>query len=337
MNAVPPNDAPLDLRRLSARLGRDPDLVQGAGGNTSVKEAGLLWIKASGKWLADAEAGGCFVPLDLARLLHGIQAGAEDPAVDALRGDLARPGLRPSVETTLHAVLPQACVLHVHSVSTIAWAVHPQGRTALAERLEGLSWRWIPYVRPGLPLTAVVSEALRRSPATVLIMANHGLVVAGESAEEAAALLQEVERRVAIAPRPFPEPDLEALAGLAAGRPYRLPQDPRCHACALDPDTRRLVAPGTLYPDHLVFLGSGARVRPAATLAANEEAPLLLIEGRGMLLHESLSPTAEAMALCLALVGQRLDPAASPLYLDPRDEAALLGWDAEAYRKSMNT
>ncbi|MGP1677974.1 MAG: hypothetical protein ACTS6J_12550, partial [Burkholderiales bacterium] len=32
-------------------------MVQGAGGNTSIKEAGILWIKASGLWLAQAFGG----------------------------------------------------------------------------------------------------------------------------------------------------------------------------------------------------------------------------------------------------------------------------------------
>ena len=51
------------LRQLSARIGADPLLVQGAGGNTSVKEGGVLWIKASGKWLSGAARGHMFVPV----------------------------------------------------------------------------------------------------------------------------------------------------------------------------------------------------------------------------------------------------------------------------------
>ena len=196
MTAAQLHDAPDDLRRISAELGQNPDLVQGAGGNTSIKRDGLLWIKASGKWLAEAQGPGCFVPLDQQRLLRGLTSGAEDPAADAVRSDLALRGLRPSVETTLHAVLPQACVLHVHSVSTIAWAVHPEGSQRLAERLQGLRWHWIPYVRPGLPLTHAVTAALEQAPAEVLVMANHGLVVAGETVAEALALLQEVEGRI---------------------------------------------------------------------------------------------------------------------------------------------
>lgn len=331
-----PSEVFRELRRISAQLGHDPDLVQGAGGNTSIKQDGLLWIKGSGRWLAEAETKECFVPLDLQRLLDALEAGHEDPAGLALRDDLCPEGLRPSVETTLHAVLPQACVLHVHSVSAIAWAVHPEGRAHLEARLGELPWHWIPYVRPGSPLTAEVFRALARAPADILVLANHGLVVAGESPPAALDLLQEVERRIQIQPRPFPHADIERLERLAEGRPYRLPRDPRCHAPALDPDTRRLVAGGTLYPDHLVFLGSGVRLIEEDALAAEESAPLLLARDRGILLHESLSPTAEAMALCLALVGQRLHGDAQPRYLQPEEEEALLNWDAEAYRKRLN-
>ncbi len=45
---------PFELIELSARIGHDIDLVQGAGGNSSAKEGGVLWVKASGTWLAAA-------------------------------------------------------------------------------------------------------------------------------------------------------------------------------------------------------------------------------------------------------------------------------------------
>ncbi len=37
-----------DLLAVSERLGRDPLQVQGPGGNTSLKENGAMWVKASG-------------------------------------------------------------------------------------------------------------------------------------------------------------------------------------------------------------------------------------------------------------------------------------------------
>ena len=45
---------PAELIEVSARIGQDIDLVQGAGGNSSAKEGEVLWVKASGTWLAAA-------------------------------------------------------------------------------------------------------------------------------------------------------------------------------------------------------------------------------------------------------------------------------------------
>ena len=48
-------------------------------------------------------------------------------------------GLRPSIETSLHAFLPQPIVLHVHSVNAIAWCIRAEGAAALGDRLAGLN------------------------------------------------------------------------------------------------------------------------------------------------------------------------------------------------------
>lgn len=44
-----------DLRKFSSIIGNNLELIQGAGGNTSLKENNILWIKASGCWLSDAK------------------------------------------------------------------------------------------------------------------------------------------------------------------------------------------------------------------------------------------------------------------------------------------
>ena len=41
-------------------------LVQGAGGNSSVKQDDVLWVKASGAWLSEAKEKEMFVPVELA-------------------------------------------------------------------------------------------------------------------------------------------------------------------------------------------------------------------------------------------------------------------------------
>jgi rhamnose utilization protein RhaD (predicted bifunctional aldolase and dehydrogenase) len=65
------------LRELSTRVGSDPLLVQASNGNTSIKLDGILWIKASGKWLAHAMQEEVLVPLELAEVKESIQNDTE--------------------------------------------------------------------------------------------------------------------------------------------------------------------------------------------------------------------------------------------------------------------
>ena len=67
-----------DLKELSVFLGSNLDWVQGAGGNTSVKENGVLWVKASGYWLSDAQNNNIFTPLDRQTVLDKIEQGIEE-------------------------------------------------------------------------------------------------------------------------------------------------------------------------------------------------------------------------------------------------------------------
>ncbi|TIT17071.1 MAG: class II aldolase, partial [Mesorhizobium sp.] len=127
------------LRVLSASVGADPLLVQGAGGNTSLKQAGVLWIKASGTWLMNAATADIMVPVELSPLLDAV--ARKDPAAEKTAAftlaELNPHQLRPSIETTVHALLPQKVVVHVHCVETIAIAVQTNAEALLEERLRG--------------------------------------------------------------------------------------------------------------------------------------------------------------------------------------------------------
>jgi rhamnose utilization protein RhaD (predicted bifunctional aldolase and dehydrogenase) len=248
------------LRALSARVGGDPLLVQGPGGNTSVKQEGVLWVKASGTWLAHAAERDIFVPVALERLRQAIASGDEraEEAAQFVLTDQNPSGLRPSIETTFHAVMPQRVVLHVHCVETIAVAVRADAATILDERLRGLPFALVPYARPGLPLTRSILREL--TPVKdVLVLANHGLIVASDTVEEAEARLHQVSERLRQAARPAPAADISALSRLAEGSPYHLPRFERTHATATDPVSCGFAARGSLYPDHVIFLGPGVR------------------------------------------------------------------------------
>ena len=291
------------LIEMSARIGSDPLLVQAGTGNTSVKLDGVLWIKASGKWLARAQEDETFVAVDLAATGKPLSQS---------------PGLRPSIETAMHAVLPHRVVIHTHSIHTIAWAVRQDGREQIAERLAGMRWRWIPYTPSGVPLAREIEK--RMEGADVFILANHGLVVCGDSVEEAEALLVEADARLAVGPRSIPPPDYESLIRLTDCTEWRLPDVEELHALGTDPVSRRIVSAGTLYPCQALFFGRRKR--------------FLIVDGCGIVVHENITPAETAMLAGLMEVAQRIAPGAPLRYLTESEVAAVLS--ADVYRSSSS-
>jgi rhamnose utilization protein RhaD (predicted bifunctional aldolase and dehydrogenase) len=331
-----------ELCRMSARVGKNILLVQGAGGNSSVKHGDVLWVKASGTWLADAENRDIFVPISLSGARKALAQGGERMPLAPEHGDTS---LRASIETSLHALLPHPVVLHVHSVNTIAWSVRSHAERELASRLSGLAWRYLEYHHPGLPLARAVSSIAAQGDVDVLVLGNHGLVVGAESCEAAEALVNEIEQRLALPPRESAVGHEHALDQLCLGTGYRLPRDPLCHRLATDPHSLAVATRGSLYPDHVVFLGPAlpalaqgeslaAKVRRSAASGLQPPAALL-VPGRGAVIRADAGPGAEAMLTCLALVIGRLPLDAEIKYLSAQDERALLNWDAERYRQQM--
>jgi rhamnose utilization protein RhaD (predicted bifunctional aldolase and dehydrogenase) len=263
----PPPATPAALVALSARLGADRLLVQGGGGNTSYKSNNDFWVKASGTWLAQAETQDIFVHLPLGDVRGAMASDAPESALLAL---VAAGGPRASIETSLHALMPQAVVLHVHSVNTIAVAARADAQSLLNERLQGLAWAWVPYRRPGLPLTDAIRETLAKAATApdILILGNHGLVVAGNDCMSAEALLHQVEARLALPARTLSPPDLNRLHAVNdAG--WRIADRDLIHALATDTVARAVALHGALYPDHVVFLGERAAI---GSLAAGRAA-----------------------------------------------------------------
>ena len=278
-----------NLLGLAARLGRDPLVVQGPGGNISLKRDGVMWVKASGTWMMEATARSILVPVNVAAVLDGLAAG--DPACETcsafVRHDLVRSPLRPSIETTLHAVMPQRVVVHVHCVETISIACLFDASERLVSPLAGLKWAFVPYIRPGASLGRTMTEHL--DPKTnVVVLGKHGLVVAGDSVAEAEQLRAEVSRRLARKPRSVPVADRVALRG-AQGHGYSMAENDELHAIATDPTSLAAARRGSLYPDHVVFLGpgiiaaeAGETAADAARRAGRPAVPLVVVPGAGV-------------------------------------------------------
>jgi rhamnose utilization protein RhaD (predicted bifunctional aldolase and dehydrogenase) len=299
------------LRALSAKLGQNLDLVQAGGGNTSLKDNGTLWVKASGKWLAHAMEEEMFLPVPVADILTFMDGDREYIEEYTTASGQT---LRPSVETSMHALLPQRVVVHVHSVRTIAWAVRLDAPASLNDRLAGLRWEWVPYVHPGLVLGKEIRARLDFNP-DVLILGNHGLIVAADDCDSAETLLNDVERRLDSPVRALPPADVDGLDRMTPDG-YRIAPDPEVHPLAMDAFSRQVATFGTLFPDQCVYLGP----------------KVLLIPGKGVLVANDLNRAGREVLIAVKRIIERLDPTIPIQFLEPAEVSRLMDWDAEKYR-----
>lgn len=328
------------VKDLCTELGADITLVQGAGGNVSFKQDNDFWIKASGTWLADANRSAIFVHLDLNKVLAGVEAGTNDFSSCILENI----GLRPSIETSLHAILPQAVVVHVHSIHSLSWVVRTNGKEEVAERLNGLNWAWVDYVRPGLPLTRVIQAILKEKPETnILLLANHGVFVAAETAAATSDLLNEVEKRLLPPAQPSVALDQSKIEALAKLLPTgsRLPANPKVNLLGQDPRFMELATTGSLYPDNVVFIGPAfSSVAPSdlqELVNALSTTPFCtIVEGLGVVLGQNCSESLEAQLECLVLLCPTLPDISELKYLSNNQVAELLNWDEEKLRQALD-
>jgi rhamnose utilization protein RhaD (predicted bifunctional aldolase and dehydrogenase) len=318
------------LRKLSAHVGADPLLVQAAGGNTSIKQDGTMWIKASGTWLMDALRKDIFVPLNLQELTKALSEDSPDceSCLPFVRQEMNARGLRPSIETSVHGLMPQKIVVHVHCVNTIAWAIREDGQQQLTQRLAEFNWSFIPYARPGLQLSRAIRDNLKPG-SDVVILQNHGLAVAAETVAETAALLERVVLALQCAERQFATPDWENLHSLARDTDYAPAQDIAAHAAAVDDMAFKLGCNNVYYPDHVVFLGTSVPTDMTTQAAA------IAVPGKGVLLRKDAKAAIEPMLRCLGDVFKRTSTDAKLKQLTPIEIDQLLNWDAEKYRQTL--
>jgi rhamnose utilization protein RhaD (predicted bifunctional aldolase and dehydrogenase)/NAD(P)-dependent dehydrogenase (short-subunit alcohol dehydrogenase family) len=187
----------LALRVYTTRLlGGDPKLVLHGGGNTSVKlsmpdlmgrEVDVLCVKGSGADMAVIEPAGLpAVRLAELRLLLERDAMSDEEMVKAQRANLLDPmAPNPSVETLLHAFIPQRFVDHTHATAVLSLIDQPDGAARAAELYNG-RMGIVPYIMPGFGLAKEAARVFAAAPGAIaLILHKHGVFTFGESAREA--------------------------------------------------------------------------------------------------------------------------------------------------------
>jgi len=178
-------------------------LAQASGGNNSVKARArdLLWIKASGRRLADVSVTHGIVALRCTALKEIIRQEAassrsptavrrrqkheeivrltQDAVLDARKG-------RPSLESGFHSLLGDV-VLHLHPVYLNAFSCMEGGRELLSE-IAPRQFTWVEYATPGWELALQIYRVLEATglsqECASFVLENHGFIASGENAQQ---------------------------------------------------------------------------------------------------------------------------------------------------------
>ena len=327
------------LRKYSSQIGRDISLTQGPGGNSSLKCGNTLWVKASGMWLADAETRPIFCSLNLTEIRNALDHDSPGQELEQVIQS-ASGNLRPSIETSLHAALPHTVVIHVHAIDVIAWLVRRSGLQDTEKLLDGLNWRWVPYRRPGIPLTIAVRAVLDTNP-DILLLANHGILIGGDNVQQVRLRLKEVVRRLSIPQRVVSPEVLQVdeieIRRLGISSEMHVARHPIIQALANDSTSFALLGAGVLYPDQAVFLGPEIKVITAGEGFGKwvTTPDYLIVEKCGVLVANAVNPAIEEMLAGHAMLLLKLDTKTDLTPLSDQDISALVNWDAEAYRQKV--
>lgn len=329
------------IRAFCSDIGKDPLLVQGAGGNVSWKDNDILWIKASGTWLVDAMERDIFVPVDLTHLHHEIAQRAFESTPRVLRNAT----LRPSIETMLHALMPHPIVVHVHAIEALAQLVCTDIHHTLTQSMPAdIAWALVPYHKPGAKLAEAVHQAITaNSSINVIFLQNHGIVVGGNDMATIHQLIQRILEALKSTWHTTTT-DQSATPGFPPLHTYGYHASPHAvfHQLATNPALHtRLHHAWAMYPDHVVFLGPEAVIVNTNTLPTYHDLlttrppAYVFVPNVGTFVHANASQAHHAQLQCYYDVIVRLAPTRSIAILDTAQIAELLNWDAEKYRQQI--
>lgn len=334
-------ELPNQIKEYCSEIGKNRLLVQGPGGNVSWKANDVIWIKASGQWLAKAKEKEIFVPVDLEHLRRCFLQGNFN-VVPKIK---IKTILRPSIETAFHAVLPHRIVIHLHAVEILAVLVQ-DGCEIMLDKLNLSNGKalFLDYYKPGAELAKKIQNSLSEKPnINVIFLRNHGVIIGGNTLEEIknsiSELIIEFNRQFnnnnKIKNRIIQKP-IKPLTG------WQVITDKELNLFITDKFfINNLKKNWALYPDHIVFLGPYALFfnhekdfgswlidNPEKLIENN----LIFIKNTAILLRDDANDAVLPQLYCYLDVLIRQPVKCKFTTLTKHQISELIDWDAEKYR-----
>ena len=349
----------LTITALSHRFGT-PAYVLGGGGNTSVKNDEMLWVKPSGTTLAGMTPE-AFLPLVRSRIepLYEAEAPADANAREALVKDMMQAAVqegatgRPSVEAPLHNVFSARYVVHTHPTLVSGFVCGQKGAEMCARLFPDALW--MPYVDPGYTLCMHVREAIQKyteqhgHQPSILMLENHGVFVAGDDPDSIAATY---DRVISALQKVYAVAEVSTQTALVQTAEVA-DADRALLQSVLGEDAAFVVAAagftpasGPLTPDHIVYAKSYPYVEELtadglrAFMAKHGYAPRVVATDQAVY---GLGRSAKAAELALAFaedaarIVQLAEAFGGVRWMTDAARAFIENWEVESYRSKVST
>jgi rhamnose utilization protein RhaD (predicted bifunctional aldolase and dehydrogenase) len=331
------NDDLIKGANFCATIGKNTLLSQGAGGNYSWKSEDRLFIKASGMWLSDANSKNIFVDLNRIKYLNDLKANNFD--VDLMK--YSQNGLKPSIETSIHALLPQKYVIHLHPVKILSVLIKNEWQSIIQKKINNssISFNLVDYHKPGKELAEAIHNSMNENPnSNVYFLKNHGIIVAENNFETFKELLL---KTLAL----FSKSQFDCEEILTSGlETSNIPDYLQFTHPVIDKLISKNIFQRTLeenwrlYPDHLVFMGMHplfVKNTSALPIAKNTQPVIFFNETLGCFIHKNHTKSQLVQLKCYFDVLSGIDDYSSIDSLSESASLELLNWDAEKYRLSI--
>ncbi|MDK2879060.1 MAG: hypothetical protein PWR06_1776 [Thermoanaerobacteraceae bacterium] len=339
-----------ELEIISRAVGNFPDMVQGGGGNTSVKlNDELMAVKASGYKLKQVTRNEGFVLVNykdikdyFARADLNSDIDYEKDSTAFLKKSVVKVeglrDLRPSVEAGFHSILLKY-VIHSHSVYANILCCSKNGEEIIRKVFSGKHYNilWVPYVNPGFYLTLKIHEVLEhhiknggRFPKAIF-MENHGLIINSDSREEVIRLHEEVNesiKKYLHITEPYPEMSIEKIDdNTFMSRTAYLNDFFKNNS--ISSDYFEKIA---LYPDQLVYLNDNISIDGV-------ENKLNINTKTGEITYKASyqdALTMEETLLGYIYVVKNIKERNLPIKtMTPKEISFIKNWESEKYRKTV--
>ncbi len=330
---------PISLIDTTEKVGNDINLVQGPGGNISYKDNGFMFIKASGKKMSDARKKNIFVKTNHEKILGAIQRKEKDPIKNSWEESNQ---IRPSIETSMHAIMPHKCVLHVHCVNTLSWIVQENYVDKINLILRNENWSSVPYKKPGISLSREIKNIIEKKKVDVILLSNHGIVTGADNPEKAYEITKRISERLFQGELKENKVNINDFDNFLLSKKYKLPKHEYVHRIAFSMKHINMVTNGDLFPDQIVFLNHGIVLAENVfdmnnlIKLSNSKLPIILIPNKGVLVPQNFKEVNEDTLLGLSMIISRIPENSSLNYLTKKQRNELINWDLEKHRQKIN-